>query len=205
MHRDDLVRHARDAVDQVDQVAAEPEHVAALEAGQQLVDAHVMLRAHLGVDRGDLADSAVVDQVVHVEHGGIVAVHVAELHDEVLALRVAEHVLVGGDVFSARLIQVNVYAVVDAALCGGNAVQLIALAEDGVEPGNIKQLFFGHDRHIAVDLVVLDFFRNFGRFGHDTHDLKEVGKLLRAFELCAAVVMPRADVTEFNLFHICSP
>ena len=182
-------------------MAAEDVHRAAAEMAEPVAEVARMLGAHDGVDFENLPERAGGRHLSRVLHRVVVAVHVGELNHQALAPGVGEELLECREVFAGGLVDVHVQVAIDAALRRRDEIPHIGLDQDGGEAWDVQEFLLGHERQPLIDIERPARLhpRRIGLANPD--DLEHVGEAARCAHLLRSVVVPDADLGDFDFVH----
>jgi len=191
------LRRAQDGDDGVDHVAAQLEHGPAAVPRQGLAARGGQGFADDGVDGEHLAQPAVADGAEAELEGGVVAEHVAHLHDELPACGLVEDLPEGGQRLARGLVEVDVLARRHRARRRGQQVAHLGLHGHRLQPVGAEQLLLGHPGQAAVGSAP-GGLRAAARVGLDYADDLEVLRAPQRGHLPARVRVSRADLSDAN-------
>jgi len=145
----DFFGDSEEPEDAVDQVATEFKHHSAGEVGELLALGGGDDLTHDGVDFEDFPEPAFVEEFLESEEGGVVAVHVAHLDEEVFLFGQLDDALEVGEGGSGGLIEVNVLAGLEGGFGVFEEVGDIGFDEDGIEARGVEELFASEPGEIS--------------------------------------------------------
>ena len=96
----------------------------------------------------------------------------------------------------------NVEAAFGSADGGGDQIEAVGFDGDCFEARNGKQLLFGHERKAFVGVERRAFLIPNGIAFDDADDFKQVGQFPQSGHFGLSVVVPDAQLTDFDAFHI---
>jgi hypothetical protein len=195
----DLVGLAEDRHHRVDDVAGEFEHAAAGKLGELLAHPVTALLAHHGAQLGDATQPTVARHLEQELEGRIVAQHVTHLNGEPALIGRGMQRPAGAHRRPRRLVEVNVFAGLDAAHRRRNEIAHRRFHRHDLETFRVEQLFLRQPLEAAPGLAVLHCALPLLIRLDNADEFKGVRQLANRRHLAAGMWMERADLADADL------
>ena len=195
-------RHHRK--DEVHQVTAQVVHDAALEGGNVgVVVLAAVVVVHVGLDRDDVAEPALLHGLLAEADRRVHAEHVADLDRDATGLAEVHQRLELLEVLSAGLVEMHREPMLRHLPRNRDQVVVRHLHEHALDGLVRPQLLGRHPRHTVEDLEIAVFTRGL-RFTvvDDAHEFVVVRQLLHALEFAVGVLMAHPPLHHSDLLRV---